>query len=48
MSSPRVLSSKKNFAAVNNAWENYYSENKFAILADVQKALKYVPIYYQK
>ena len=48
MSSPRVLSSKKNFAAVNDAWENYYSENKFAILADVQKALKYVPIYYQK
>ena len=48
MSSPRVLSSKKNFAAVNAAWENYYSENKFAILADVQKALKYVPIYYQK
>lgn len=48
MSSPRVLSSKKNFAAVNNAWENYYSENKFAISADVQKALKYVPIYYQK
>ena len=48
MSSPRVLSSKKNFAAVNTAWENYYSENKFAISADVQKALKYVPIYYQK
>lgn len=48
MSSPRVLSSKKNFTSVNNAWENYYSENKFAILADVQKALKYVPIYYQK
>ena len=48
MSSPRVLSSKKNFASVNAAWENYYSENKFAILADVQKALKYVPIYYQK
>lgn len=48
MSSPRVLSSKKNFAAVNAAWENYYSENKFAISADVQKALKYVPIYYQK
>lgn len=48
MSSPRVLSSKKNFAAVNTAWENYYSENKFAILADVQKALKYAPIYYQK
>lgn len=48
MSSPRVLSSKKNFTSVNNAWENYYSENKFAISADVQKALKYVPIYYQK
>ena len=48
MSSPRVLSSKKNFAAVNTAWENYYSDNKFAISADVQKALKYVPIYYQK
>ena len=48
MSSPRVLSSKKNFAAVNDAWEAYYSENKFAISADVQKALKYVPIYYQK
>lgn len=48
MSSPRVLSSKKNFATVNTAWENYYSENKFAISADVQKALKYVPIYYQK
>ena len=48
MSSSRVLSSKKNFAAVNTAWENYYSENKFAISADVQKALKYVPIYYQK
>lgn len=48
MSSPRVLSSKKNFAAVNTAWENYYSENKFTISADVQKALKYVPIYYQK
>ena len=48
MSSPKVLSSKKNFAAVNAAWENYYSDNKFAILADVQKALKYVPIYYQK
>lgn len=48
MSSPRVLSSKKNFTSVNTAWENYYSENKFAISADVQKALKYVPIYYQK
>ena len=48
MSSPRVLSSKKNFTSVNAAWENYYSENKFAISADVQKALKYVPIYYQK
>src|SRR5574344_907330 len=48
MSSPRVLSSKKNFTTVNDAWEAYYSENKFAISADVQKALKYVPIYYQK
>lgn len=48
MSSPRVLSSKKNFTSVNDAWENYYSENKFAISAEVQKALKYVPIYYQK
>lgn len=48
MSSPRVLSSKKNFTSVNTAWENYYSENKFAISADIQKALKYVPIYYQK
>lgn len=48
MSSPRVLAGKKNFATVNDAWEAYYSENKFAISADVQKALKYVPIYYQK
>lgn len=48
MSSPRVLASKKNFTTVNDAWEDYYSENKFAISADVQKALKYVPIYYQK
>ena len=48
MSSPKVLSSKKNFTTVNDAWEAYYSENKFAILADIQKALKYVPIYYQK
>ena len=48
MSSPRVLSSKKNFTTVNDSWEDYYSENKFAISADVQKALKYVPIYYQK
>lgn len=48
MSSPRVLSSKKNFTSVNDAWEAYYSENKFAISSDVQKALKYVPIYYQK
>ena len=48
MSSPRVLSSKKNFTTVNDIWEAYYSENKFAISADVQKALKYVPIYYQK
>lgn len=48
MSSPKVLSSKKNFTSVNDAWEAYYSENKFAISSDVQKALKYVPIYYQK
>ena len=48
MSSPKVLSSKKNFTSVNDAWEAYYSENKFAISADIQKALKYVPIYYQK
>ena len=48
MSSPKVLSSKKNFTSVNDAWEAYYSENKFAISADVQKALKYIPIYYQK
>lgn len=48
MSSPKVLSGKKNFTTVNDAWEAYYSENKFAISADVQKALKYVPIYYQK
>lgn len=48
MSSPRILSNKKNFTTVNDAWEAYYSENKFAILADVQKALKYIPIYYQK
>lgn len=48
MSSPRVLAGKKNFTTVNDTWEDYYSENKFAISADVQKALKYVPIYYQK
>lgn len=48
MSSPKVLSSKKNFTSVNDAWEAYYSENKFAISSDVQKALKYIPIYYQK
>lgn len=48
MSSPKVLSSKKNFTSVNDTWENYYSENKFAISAEVQKALKYVPTYYQK
>ena len=48
MSSSRVLSSKKNFTTVNDSWEAYYSDNKFAISADVQKALKYVPIYYQK
>lgn len=48
MSSPRVLSNKKNFTTVNDIWEAYYSENKFAITPDVQKALKYVPIYYQK
>lgn len=48
MSSPRVLSNKKNFTTVNDIWEAYYSENKFAITSDVQKALKYVPIYYQK
>ena len=48
MSSPKVLSNKKNFTSVNDAWEAYYSENKFAISADIQKALKYVPIYYQK
>lgn len=48
MSSPKVLSSKKNFTSVNDAWEAYYSENKFAISLDVQKALKYIPIYYQK
>lgn len=48
MSSPRILSNKKNFTTVNDTWEAYYSENKFAILADVQKSLKYIPIYYQK
>jgi hypothetical protein len=48
MSSPRILSNKKNFTSVNDIWEDYYSENKFSILEDVQKALKYVPIYYQK
>lgn len=48
MSSPRILSNKKNFTTVNDAWEAYYSENKFTILADVQKSLKYIPIYYQK
>lgn len=48
MSSSRVLSSKKNFTTVNDSWEAYYSDNKFAVSADVQKALKYVPIYYQK
>lgn len=48
MSSPRVLAGKKNFTTVNDAWEAYYSENKFAISSDVQKALKYIPIYYQK
>lgn len=48
MSSPRVLAGKKNFTTVNDSWEAYYSENNFAISADIQKALKYVPIYYQK
>lgn len=48
MSNPKVLSGKRNFTTVNDAWESYYSENKFAISSDVQKALKYVPIYYQK
>lgn len=48
MSSPRILSNKKNFTTVNDTWEAYYSENKFDILADVQKSLKYIPIYYQK
>ncbi len=48
MSNPKILSGKRNFTTVNDAWESYYSENKFAISADVQKALKYVPIYYQK
>ncbi len=48
MSSPKVLSSKKNFTTVNDSWEAYYSENKFAISEEVTKALKYVPIYYQK
>lgn len=48
MSNPKILLGKKNFTSVNDAWEAYYSENKFAISADVQKALKYVPIYYQK
>lgn len=48
MSSPRILSNKKNFTTVNDIWEAYYSENKFDILADVQKSLKYIPIYYQK
>lgn len=48
MSSPRILSNKKNFTTVNDAWEAYYSENEFAISADIQKSLKYIPIYYQK
>lgn len=48
MSSPRILSNKKNFTTVNDAWKAYYSENEFAISADIQKSLKYIPIYYQK
>lgn len=48
MSSPRILSNKKNFTTVNDIWEDYYSENEFAISADIQKSLKYIPIYYQK
>lgn len=48
MATANILKSKKTFNSVNDAWEAYYSENKFAISADVQKALKYVPIYYQK
>ncbi len=48
MATANILKSKKTFNSVNDAWEAYYSDNKFAISADVQKALKYVPIYYQK
>ena len=47
MSNPMVFT-KKTFLEAGNAWTEYYKDNKFEAYDELQKALKYVPIYYQE
>ena len=45
MSSPKVLSSKKNVTSVNDAWEAYYSENFLLIKYKKKNENKYLIIH---
>lgn len=46
MSNPKV--SKNVFKQTGLAWTDYYKDNKFEALDEVDASLKYIPVYYQK